>query len=67
VNSTRESDFASPPSARWIVVRNSVAAWGIKVLRSCERGARKTEIADIWPPALAQVGELLRAAENLGG
>jgi hypothetical protein len=38
-----------------------VAAWGIKVLRSCERGARKTEIADI------QVGELLRAAENLGG
>jgi hypothetical protein len=48
-------------------VRNSVAAWGIKVLRSCERGARKTEIADIRPPALAQVGELLRAAENLGG
>jgi hypothetical protein len=30
-------------------VRNSVAAWGIKVLRSCERGARKTEIADIRP------------------
>ena len=43
VNSTRETDFASPPSAHWIVVRNSVAAWGIEVLRWSERRARRNK------------------------
>jgi hypothetical protein len=43
VNSTRASDFVSPPSARQIVVRNSVAAWGIEVLRWSERRARRNK------------------------